>query len=133
MAPTAVVATVTGDGVASLAHPEPGDVVHWFPNPTQFGGPRTFLVVDETSSPDYVKVSLPVMPNGQEGWIPRSEVELSTVEHRAVVDLSERSVTVWRGGEVVATTEAVTGKAATPRHSGSCIPWGGSMRRPPTS
>lgn len=114
LAPTALVATATGEGVVSLAAPEPGDAVHWFPNPTQFGGPRTFLVTDDTSSADYVKVSLPVMPNGQEGWIARSSVELSTVEHRALVDLSDRSVTVWRGDEVVATTRAVTGKPSTP-------------------
>jgi len=118
LSPTSVVATVTGDGVASLTAPEPGDHIHFFPNPTQFGSPRTFLVIDDTSSPDYVKVSLPVMPNGQEGWIPRSEVELSTVEHRAVVDVSDRSVTVWRGDEVVAATGAVTGKEATPTPTG---------------
>jgi hypothetical protein len=118
LSPTSVVATVTSDGVASLTAPEPGDHVHWFPNPTQFGSPRTFLVIDDTSSADYIKVSLPVMPNGQEGWIPRSEVELSTVEHRAVVDVSDRSVTVWRGDEVVATTGAVTGKEDTPTPTG---------------
>jgi len=108
------VATVVGDGIAALAEPGSGPETHWFANPTQFGGDRTFLVVDDTSSDDYVKVSLPVMPNGQEGWIPRSAVELSTVSHRAEVDLSDATVTVWDGDEVIVTTRAVTGRRSAP-------------------
>jgi len=110
----AIVAAVIGDGIAARAEPGSGPETHWFANPTQFGGHRTFLVVDDTSSDDYVKVSLPVMPNGQEGWIPRSAVELSTVSHRAEVDLSEATVTVWDGDEVVVTTKAVTGRRSAP-------------------
>ncbi len=110
----AIVATVIGDGVAALAEPGSGPETHWFTNPTQFGGDRTFLVVDATSSADHVKVSLPVMPNGQEGWIPRSAVELSTVSHRAEVDLSDATVTVWDGDEVIVTTRAVTGRRSAP-------------------
>ena len=76
-----MIATVRGDGVASRPEIDAGPVSHWFPNPTQFGGERTFLVVDNTSSETHVKVSLPVMPNGQEGWIARSEVDLSTAQY----------------------------------------------------
>ena len=110
----AIVATVTGDGVASRPEPGSGAPTHWFPNPTQFGGDRAFLVIDDTTSDEWVKVSLPVMPNGQQGWIPRSEVELSTVTHRAEVDLSEATVSVWDGDELLFTTGAVTGKASAP-------------------
>ncbi|MEM7273506.1 MAG: L,D-transpeptidase [Actinomycetota bacterium] len=113
-----LVATVVGDGVVATA--EPGAAAaHWFPNPTQFGGVRTFLVVDDTSSPDWIKVALPVKPNGQEGWIPRAEVELSSVTHRAVIDLSDDSVTVWHGEDVIVDTRAVTGKPATPTPLGT--------------
>lgn len=110
----AVVATVIGGEITATAAPGSGPETHWFANPTQFGGERTFLVVDDTSSDQYVKVSLPVIPNGQEGWIPRSAVELSTVNHRAEVDLSEATVTVWDGDEILATTRAVTGRASAP-------------------
>lgn len=110
----ATVATVVGDGIAARTNPDDGPETHWFPNPTQFGGDRTFLVVDDTSSPDWIKVSLPVMPNGQEGWIPRSAVELSTVSHRAEVNLSDATVTVWDGDEIVSTTQAVTGRTSAP-------------------
>ncbi|MGI9595860.1 MAG: L,D-transpeptidase [Acidimicrobiales bacterium] len=110
----AYVATVTSEGVASMSEPEPGPVQHWFPSPTQFGGDRAFLVVDQTSSEDYVKVSLPVMPNGQEGWILRSEVEITEVRHRALIDLSDDTITVWDGDGVIVDTKAVTGKQTTP-------------------
>lgn len=108
------VATVTSNGVAAMAEPALGAVQHWFPSPTQFGGERAFLVTDQTSSPDWVKVSLPVKPNGQEGWIPRSDVEITSITHRALVDLSDDSVTVWAGDEIIVSTKAVTGKASTP-------------------
>lgn len=108
------VATVTTNGVASMAQPAPGAVQHWFPNPTQFGGERVFLVTDQTTSDEWVKVSLPVKPNGQEGWIPRAEVEITPVTHRALVDLSDDSVTVWDGDDVIVSTKAVTGKPSTP-------------------
>lgn len=110
----AVVATVIGGEITATAAPGVGPETHWFTNPTQFGGARTFLVVDDTTSENYVKVSLPVMPNGQEGWIRRSAVELSTVTHRAEVDLSEATVTVWDGDEVLVTTRAVTGRPSAP-------------------
>lgn len=108
------VATVVGDGVASTAAPGDGHELFWFPNPTQFGGDRVFLVLDQTSSPDHVKVSLPLKPNGQVGWIPREAVVISEVEHKAVVDLADNSLTVWRGGDVIVQTKVVTGKRATP-------------------
>ncbi len=108
------VATVTTSGVAAMAEPALGPVQHWFPNPTQFGGDRVFLVVDQTSSDEWIKVSLPVKPNGQEGWIPRDEVEITPVNHRALVDLSDDSLTVWDGDEIIVNTKAVTGKPSTP-------------------
>ncbi len=113
------VATVTGVGVASMFEPETGPVQHWFPNPTQFGGERAFLIVDQSSSEEWVKVSLPVMPNGQEGWIPRSQIEITEIRHRALVDLADDTVTVWDGDSVVVDTRAVTGKPETPTPVGT--------------
>lgn len=114
LAEESFVATVTGPGVVSMAEPVEGDIQHWFPNPTQFGGERVFMVTDQTSSEQYVKVSLPVKPNGQEGWILRSEVEITAIHHRALIDLSEDSVTVWDEDGIVVRSDAVTGKPSTP-------------------
>ncbi|MGH1491378.1 MAG: L,D-transpeptidase family protein [Acidimicrobiales bacterium] len=116
---TVIDSTTPGHGVASLLEPAPGAVQHWFPSPTQFGGDRVFLVVDQTSSEEYVKVALPVMPNGQEGWVPRSQVEITKVQHRALVDLSAHMVTVWDADGVAVMTKAVTGADATPTPLGT--------------
>lgn len=113
------VALVTGDGIASSVEPGGPATGHWFPNPTQFGSERAFLVVDQTSSLEYVKVALPVQPNGQEGWIPRAEVEIRPVNHRAVINLTDDSVTVWDGDQIIVKTKAVTGKPATPTPVGT--------------
>jgi hypothetical protein len=122
--PEAYVATVKssdapGHGVASFGQPAQGAVQHWFPSPTQFGGDRVFLVLDQTSSDDFIKVSLPVMPNGQDGWIARDQVEITKVEHRAMIDLSMHSLTVWDGDGMVTSTKAVTGRPTTPTPLGT--------------
>ncbi len=113
------VATVIGEGVSSLERPAPGAATNWFPNPTQFGNDRVFLVLDDTTSDDYVKISLPIRPNGQEGWIPRDSVTISEVEHYAVVDLTNDALTVWDGDDIIVQTKAVTGKASTPTPVGN--------------
>lgn len=110
----ALVATAIGDGVSSFLSDEPGPAQHWFPNPTQFGNERVFQVLDNESSADYIKISLPVKPNGQEGWIPRDTVTISEVHHFAVIDLGSDSLTVWDGEEVIVQTKAVTGRPSRP-------------------
>ncbi len=114
LATQAIVATVTTEGVYAYARPDGQTPLQWFPNPTQFGGDRVFLVTDADSDTDWVEVSMPVMPNGQTGWIERRFVELSNVEHRVEVDLSERSVRLWRGDTEVLSTTAVIGTDQTP-------------------
>ncbi len=107
------VATAIGDGVESRSEPsEDSPADWWFPSPTQFDGPRVFLVVDATE--DWLEVYIPVRPNGATGWIPRDDVTLSTVNHRAEINLSDDSLTVWDGDEVILATAAATGKPATP-------------------
>ncbi len=118
------VATATGSAITSVANPLTGQSPIGFANPTQFGGPRVFLVTDDDPTGDrlvgqpesdnYVRVSLPLKPNGQQGWIPRSQVTITPVEHRAVVDLANHAVTVWEGDDVVLQTRAVTGTPSTP-------------------
>ena len=114
LAEESFIATVTTEGVPSYPEPTQGEATSYFKNPTQFGGDRTFLVLDQTSSPDFVKVSLPIMPNGQVGWIPRDAVEITAVNHRALVDLTDDSIKVWAGDSLLVDTKAVTGKPSTP-------------------
>lgn len=107
------VATAIGDGVPSYSAPNDELPADWFfPSPTQFDGPRVFRVLSATE--DFYEVMIPVQPNGSTGWIPKSDVTLSEVTHRAEVNLTDDSLTVWDGDEVIVQTSAATGKTSTP-------------------
>ncbi|MDH3292904.1 MAG: L,D-transpeptidase [Acidimicrobiia bacterium] len=103
-----------------FAYPDPAltGTAQVFLNPTQFGTPRVFRVLDSSSHRDAVQVSLPVKPNGQTGWIARSVLELWPIEHQVLVNLDQDSVTVWDGDQVVSHSQAATGTAWTPTPTG---------------
>ena len=61
--------------------------------------PLRMLVVEERG--DWLKVLLPIRPNGSSGWIRRSTVDLESHTYRAVVELGEHRITVWEGDKVV--------------------------------
>lgn len=90
--------------------------------PTEFGGLRHFLVLEELTAEDgseWLRIQVPVRPNGTEGWIPRSHVELNDVTTRVLIDLSDRSVVVWDGLDIVIDTTAGVGTDRTPTPTGS--------------
>ncbi|MGI8808145.1 MAG: L,D-transpeptidase [Acidimicrobiales bacterium] len=103
--PTYLLATAkvpTVDIYASPVQPEPARALG---NPQPSGAapgstfPLRMLVVEER--PDWLKVLLPIRPNGSSGWIRRSNVDLESHDYRAVVELGEHRITVWKGNEVV--------------------------------
>lgn len=98
---------------------EPGGLeVEWgLSVPTEFGGPRHFLVIGETEG--WLQIQVPVRPNGSVGWIERSAVTLAPVVHRVQVDLSDRTVTVWENDEVVLQTTVAVGRDSAPTPEGS--------------
>ena len=71
------------------------------------------------TNPDWVQVHLPVRPNGRTGWVRRSDVVLSTVTTRIVVELGKRRVTVYDGSEVLVIAEATIGAPETPTPTGT--------------
>jgi len=117
--PSAVVVTAAPDVALLEAFRRPGGGEQWwlFPNPGPFDGQRVLLAAD-TSDPDWVEVHLPVRPNGRTGWVRRSDVVLSTVTTRIVVELGRRRLTVYDGSEVLATAEATIGAPETPTPTG---------------
>lgn len=60
--------------------------------------PLRMLVVEDRG--DWLKVMLPIRPNGSSGWIRRSVVDLETTDYHAVVELGEHRITVWKGNDV---------------------------------
>ena len=83
-------------------------------NPTYFGNPLALMVTDRTADGQWLKVQIPVRPNGTEGWIPAEQAVLSSHFIRATVNLTDRVVKVWDGDDLIAETGAVIGTANTP-------------------
>ncbi len=83
-------------------------------NPTYFDNPLVLMVTDRTADGEWLKVQIPVRPNGTEGWIPAEQAVLSSHFVRATVNLTDRVVKVWDGDDLIAETGAVIGTANTP-------------------
>lgn len=95
-----------GDSVATqvLGHPRPS------------GPPLVFVVAGQ--KPGWLKVLLPVSPNGSTGWIDAASVRLSQHPYRISIDLSTRYMTVWDGGSVIEQGPVGIGKPETPTPAG---------------
>jgi hypothetical protein len=69
-------------------------------------------------STDWYLVQLPVLPNGQTGWVRAWAVQPFRVRSRITVDLSQRRLRVYRSGRVVVDTRVAVGTSATPTPPG---------------
>ena len=87
------------------------------------GVPMTFRVLSSSVGPDcetpWYRVQLPIRPNGATGWVRASAVRRYRVEFRIVVDLSDRRITVFRGGKEFVRTPTAIGRSQTPTPIGS--------------
>ena len=118
-----LIATATEEIGFLLSYDEPGGNIvplpFSVPNPHQFGGPLTLLVTEGSMYDEWVKVALPVRPNGREAWIRTEGYTLSTTTIHAEVNLSNTSVRVFDDGELIAETQAGIGAPSTPTPLGS--------------
>jgi lipoprotein-anchoring transpeptidase ErfK/SrfK len=87
------------------------------------GVPTIFSIrgvrVDRRCRPASYLVQIPKRPNGATAWVRPAEVDVERVRTRLVVDLSERQVTLYRGGRRVLAASAAIGSPATPTPTGS--------------
>jgi lipoprotein-anchoring transpeptidase ErfK/SrfK len=84
------------------------------------------LVIREALDDDgdiWLRVQLPIWPNGQEGWVAASEVSLKRASDRIVIDLSRRTLVRYRGDAVVARLPVAVGKPSTPTPPGRYVVW----------
>jgi len=112
--------TIARADTALTARARPDDaapVVAELPARTGFGSPRALLVTDR--EPGWVRVQLPVRPNGTEGWLPESAVQLVAGEHRVEVDLAARHLTVFEGDRVLLETAVAVGAPDAPTPTGT--------------
>jgi len=80
--------------------------------PTYFGvlGKR----VGADCRPQWYRVQLPIRPNGAVGWVRASAIELQPVDYRIEVDVSQRKLTLFRGGRRILEATVAVGASATP-------------------
>lgn len=71
--------------------------------------PLRMLVVEDQG--EWLKVLLPVRPNGSSGWIRRRDVDIATHDFRILVELSAYRITVWKGNEVLVQAPVGVGAA----------------------
>ena len=69
-------------------------------------------------APDWYRVQLAVVPNGTSGWVRAWAVRTYRVRSRIVVDLSERSLRLYRSGTLALQTPVAVGASATPTPRG---------------
>jgi lipoprotein-anchoring transpeptidase ErfK/SrfK len=88
-----------------------------FKNPTYFGNPLVMVVTAVEG--DWVEVLIPARPNGQQGWVRASDVDLAQHQFHAELVVSERLLTVWDNYTPVAQTNVVVGTEGTPTPQGT--------------
>ena len=82
-------------------------------------GTRRVLLVRETRPPNWVRVYLPVRPNGSKGWVRAPAVKLLWNPWRIVVRLHAHRLDVWRGKHLFLHAKVVVGKPSTPTPVGT--------------
>ena len=90
-------------------------------------GQRLRLLVvgdaDDEEGGIWLRVQLPIWPNGQEGWVSAADVRLERATERVVVDLSHRRLVRLRDGEPVDRVTVAIGAASTPTPPGRYFVW----------
>jgi len=85
---------------------------------TDLGTPRVVSVL-EGPVDGWLRVALPVRPNGSEGWIRSEDVDLFKLDRRVEVDLGDRTLRVVSGNDVLLETPVAVGSSASPTPTGS--------------
>lgn len=81
-------------------------------HPRPSGAPLVFVVTDQQGG--WLKVLLPVAPNGSSGWIEAAQVRLSQHAYRISVELGSHRLTVWDDATVIEEGPVGVGKPETP-------------------
>jgi lipoprotein-anchoring transpeptidase ErfK/SrfK len=79
--------------------------------------PLVFLVMEE-HPPLWLKVLLPVRPNGSTGWIKATDVRLTEHEYRMKIELGAHRITVTQGPRVLVQAPIGVGVRETPTPGG---------------
>lgn len=86
-------------------------------NPTPTPAPLVFLV-EERRPDDWIRVDLPVRPNGSTGWIRADTVSLAQTGYRVVVEIGAHRLTLHDRDRVVLREPVGVGVSETPTPGG---------------
>jgi len=90
-------------------------------------GQRLRLLVIRGATDDdgnvWLRIQLPIWPNGQAGWVAASDVRLAKTTERLIVDLSERKLVRLDEGKAVARVPVAIGSIGTPTPPGRYFVW----------
>jgi lipoprotein-anchoring transpeptidase ErfK/SrfK len=115
-ADVALVASAVPDQIqvyATAAEDQPTTLLD---NPNENGAPLVFLVEEEQG--DWLKVLLPIRPNGSTGFVRAADVTVAENPYSIDIKLSEHRLIVTKGDEVVADEPIGVGTASTPTPGG---------------
>lgn len=87
------------------------------PNPDNFGGVRTVQTTGRVNG-DFVEVVLPVKPNGTKVWVKASDLTIRKSDVYIVVDVSDRTATLFSSHEIVGVALVAVGAEDTPTPTG---------------
>ena len=79
-------------------------------------GPVHFLALGVSG--DWVRVAIPLRPNGTVGWVRRSDVLLIENFYRVVIELSTNRMQVFEGAKKLFETSVASGTGGTPTPTG---------------
>ncbi len=108
--------------VAARSKPGAGRVIKQVSNAPRYGsGPNHLMVlgtaVGKNGRP-FVKVQMPMRPNGTTAWLPADYVKLLPTPWRIEISIAKRQLTVRKNGKVMRQVKAVVGKPNTPTPRG---------------
>ncbi|MFN8121118.1 MAG: L,D-transpeptidase family protein [Thermoleophilia bacterium] len=85
------------------------------------GGATVLQITDrakDASGRVWVRVRLPIRPNGSQGWVPVDVLRLNTTRLRIRVDLSDRRLTLYRNNRRVMRVKVAVGTPENPTPQG---------------
>ena len=109
---------VDARGAQVAVHASPGGrVTHRLANPQPSGAPLVFLLDREQGA--WLRVHLPVRPNGSTGWVRRRDVNVRGVTYRIDVLRGAHELRLYQHGELVRRFPVAIGTRDTPTPGGT--------------
>jgi lipoprotein-anchoring transpeptidase ErfK/SrfK len=110
------VAQARGSSVGVFPNAGAGAPASVLANPQPSGAPLVFLV--QQTQGDWLKVLLPVRPNGSTGWIRVADVTLFQHTFRIVIEEAAHRITVYHDGAIIDQEPVGIGTRLTPTPGG---------------